>query len=375
MTTFFFNAIHAKGIDAKKTAVSFYKKTINFIQLHEYSTKIARSLTETLGSEYKILNPDGDLVLAVCLPPSEKLIVIIFAILKMGGAYLPLDPDFPEDTLLDIITKTRPVMLITDKGGSIVSKYGTENFSVDCQLITLEDIWLEVEIPRQASVIPQEIPKKKPDKIVSALEIADKQVSLLERPAVIIITTGISKDPRGVRIAHSAIMNRISWTWENLPYSKDGTCCLTVPLSFVESINQVFGPLLKGVTLHILKLQDVSNMSAFIKRIGELKITRINLSARVLDSFLDECQRMGEDDARTALRYLKFVNCKAEIIPLEIAERFFKIFPSDNKRLCSLYGFAEVSGDIICEKLNNLKKLNKRLIQGRVLVGKLIEKF
>jgi non-ribosomal peptide synthetase component F len=232
--------------------------------------------------------------------------------------------------------------------------------------MTVEDVFLDLDIPAENSITA--ITDQQEDKIVVPVEAPEK--NLIERPAVVLQTVGYARDPRGVRIAHTAIMNRISWTWTNLPYRKDGTCCLTTPITFVESINQIFAPLLKGITVHILTHHDVTNMSVFIKKIGALRVTRVSFSEHVLRSFLKECQKMGTNEARATLKQLKLVHCKGNIMPYDLAEMFFKLFDGDGKRLCCLYAHAEISGDVICEKFESMKQVKKRSIQGRILVGK-----
>lgn len=55
----------------------------------------------------------------------------------------------------------------------------------------------------------------------------------------------------GVRLPHSVIMNRLQWQWETFPYS--GTESIGVfktALTFVDSISEIWGPLLTGTFLY-----------------------------------------------------------------------------------------------------------------------------
>lgn len=51
----------------------------------------------------------------------------------------------------------------------------------------------------------------------------------------------------GVRLPHSVIMNRLEWQWETFPYSAtESIGVFKTALTFVDSISEIWGPLLTG---------------------------------------------------------------------------------------------------------------------------------
>ncbi|MGO4778404.1 AMP-binding protein, partial [Lysobacter sp. 2RAB21] len=66
-------------------------RQLSYGELERRSNRLARKLRE-LGVR------DGAVV-ALCLDKSPELIVTLLAVLKAGGAYLPLDPDYPSERL------------------------------------------------------------------------------------------------------------------------------------------------------------------------------------------------------------------------------------------------------------------------------------
>ena len=86
----------------------------------------------------------------------------------------------------------------------------------------------------------------------------------------ILYTSGSTGTPKGVRVPQQATLNRLQWQWQAFPYSnyevkrKPSTfaffltkiqfkvCCFKTALTFVDSISEIFGPLLTGRTLVIV---------------------------------------------------------------------------------------------------------------------------
>jgi surfactin family lipopeptide synthetase A len=73
-----------------------------FKELDDLSSKFAEVIRDTLQS-CRNLNPDQDVVIGVCIPPSDKLILSLFAILKLGAAYLPFDVSFPDERVVKMV--------------------------------------------------------------------------------------------------------------------------------------------------------------------------------------------------------------------------------------------------------------------------------
>ncbi|MVO84357.1 amino acid adenylation domain-containing protein [Streptomyces sp. p1417] len=76
-----------------------------------------RELDERTNSLARILRTSGvhqDSVVAVALRRSTAYVVTVLAALKAGGAYLPIDPDYPAERLEFMLRDTAPVVLVTD---------------------------------------------------------------------------------------------------------------------------------------------------------------------------------------------------------------------------------------------------------------------
>ncbi|MBD0711522.1 MULTISPECIES: hybrid non-ribosomal peptide synthetase/type I polyketide synthase [unclassified Streptomyces] len=71
----------------------------------------------TLAGRLRALGADGGVV-AVCLPKSPELIVALLAVLRAGAAYLPLDPDHPEERLSFMAVNASARLVLTDAAGA-----------------------------------------------------------------------------------------------------------------------------------------------------------------------------------------------------------------------------------------------------------------
>ena len=103
-----------------KTAVVAEDKILTYRQLNECANRIANSLIEKgVGT--------GDIV-ALMLPRKSCFITALFAVLKTGAAYLPLDSEFPEERINYIISDSKAKFCITeDNFDVLLENRATEN--------------------------------------------------------------------------------------------------------------------------------------------------------------------------------------------------------------------------------------------------------
>ncbi|MET9611184.1 condensation domain-containing protein, partial [Streptomyces sp. NPDC006512] len=131
-------------------------------------------------------------VVAVALPRSLSLLVALHAVVRAGGAYLPLDLGLPAERLAYMTETAAPVCLVTDlvSLGLVPVPDGAEVVVVDAPEIA-------VELGRLSP---------------GAVSDADRVAPLLPRhPAYVIFTSGSTGRPKGVMVEHEAIVNRITW--------------------------------------------------------------------------------------------------------------------------------------------------------------------
>src|SRR5882762_1367939 len=130
------------------------------------------------------------------------------------------------------------------------------------------------------------------------------------------------------------------------PFAPGEVGCQKTALSFVDSIWELFGPLLQGAPLVIIPDDTVKDPQRFVVALSVNKVTRLVLVPSLLRVILE----LGEDPGRQ-LPDLRYCVCSGETLPVDLATSFREQFPQAN--LINLYGSSEVAADVTCYEVHN----------------------
>jgi len=159
-------------------AVSDCCSTITYGMLDKYSDRLAGILLSS-GLQKE------DFV-CLMLPRRKEFIVSMLSVFKAGGAYLPLDFEYPVERLQYMIDDSMSKFLVTTHE-LFEQKAGEGNLKA-CNIIFVDD--MDFSSSGNAS----EVDYSTPDGI-----------------AYMIYTSGTTGNPKGVMIEHHSLMNMISW--------------------------------------------------------------------------------------------------------------------------------------------------------------------
>ncbi|MFM9542661.1 amino acid adenylation domain-containing protein [Streptomyces turgidiscabies] len=225
---------------------------------------------------------------AVALPRSVELVVALLAVHRAGGAYLPLDADYPEKRLAFMLADARPVTVIRD-----VLPEGTA----------------QGELPTSYDPLS---------------------------PAYVIYTSGSTGTPKGVVVPHEGIVNRLLWMQGEYGLTGDDRVLQKTPSSFDVSVWEFFWPLITGAALVVAKPEGHKDPVYLAELIHEQSITTVHFVPSMLQLFLEEPTAAG-------CLGLRRVMCSGEALPDELAQRFRAVLPAE---LHNLYGPTEASVDV-----------------------------
>lgn len=112
---------------------------LNYNDLNRAANQLANVLIHQINQCETEPNQDGDWIIAVCMPPSDELIITLLAILKTGAAYLPIDVTFPQSRIDHILQEAKPASVIYDNKAVERSLFGnTANSSyAECKALAL----------------------------------------------------------------------------------------------------------------------------------------------------------------------------------------------------------------------------------------------
>jgi non-ribosomal peptide synthetase component F len=134
-------------------------------------------------------------------------------------------------------------------------------------------------------------------------------------------------------------MNRMQWMWERYPFQAGEVCCQKTNVGFVDSVCEIFSPLLAGVASVIVPQEALLDPEVMLRTLGENRVTRMVLVPSLLRALLEHAPNLGE-----RLPHLKLWSCSGEMLPWELAKKFRKAYPGAT--LLNIYGSSEVAADV-----------------------------
>ncbi|AOZ93093.1 non-ribosomal peptide synthetase [Paenibacillus crassostreae] len=258
-------AMFASAVEkySNHVALSSDEGSLTYSQLDRLSNQVAHMLVQKGVTK-------GEFV-AIFMERSMDAIVSMLGVLKAGGAYIPLDPEHPDDRNSYIITDTQSHIVITK-----------ENFTSKLQEL-LSDNHSEVSIfclDKQLDVYP------------------DSSVDVIHDPedmAYVIYTSGSTGKPKGAMIAHAGVVNLALGTKEDLQFNEDDIMLQYSTFSFDASVYDMYSSLCSGARLHILNNEQRFSIESFTAAIEEVKATRLCLLPTVFFNQLSA--HLSKEDA------------------------------------------------------------------------------
>jgi thioesterase domain-containing protein/acyl carrier protein len=143
--------------------------------------------------------------------------------------------------------------------------------------------------------------------------------------------------------------------WERYPFGPDDVCCQKTSTSFVDSVWEIFGPILQGVPLVFLPEHVLRDPRVFVAELAQHRVTRLVLVPSLLRMMLDAVVDLG-----ARLPQLTLWVCSGEALPQQLADEFARRLPG--RLLLNLYGSSEVAGD---STFHELRRPGDRVLIGR----------
>ena len=311
---------------------------VTFEQLDKQSTELARQLL----SRHQRPDNGADWIVAVCLPPSADLIVSLLAIFKLGAAYLPLDPSFPSNRVAHILSDARPALLLSST--PVLDETHFDQIQDDLTVFRYDG-----QVMQQGG---------------DSAVLSSSQQEL----AIVLYTSGSTGTPKGVRLTHRNIYHRLFWQWHTFPYAAGEVAVFKTALTFVDSIAEIWAPLLKGVPIVVVPKIVTQDPERFIATLESHKVSRLVLVPSLLSSILAYVAEQPENQCRP-LHHLRLWVCSGEVLTAKLLVQFFHLFDAV---VCNFYGSTEITGDVTSVIFRNKEDVESSLLENKVPLGKLL---
>ncbi len=290
-------------------AISEEENEMTYLQLNKAANKMAGYLRN------KGIIPGT--VVGILTERGLRTIIGILGILKAGAAYVPIDPDYPEER----------------------KKYIRENSNCTCEInsgdynVALQDITLS-EKNMSIQISPQTL-------------------------AYIIYTSGSTGEPKGVAITHEAVINTILDMHSKFPFSPEDKAIGISSFSFDLSVFDIFGTLLCGAELVQISTQkDIDKLRNIV---DHKKITIWNSVPALMEIYLSKA------DAGYRNEQIRYIFLSGDWIPISLPAKMVIAFP--NAKLISLGGATEASIWSIYHEIKSVNPKWKSIPYGKPLAN------
>ncbi|MGE5339901.1 MAG: amino acid adenylation domain-containing protein [Candidatus Omnitrophota bacterium] len=281
---------------------------ISYRELNEQSNTLASILRE------KGVEPDT--IVAIKIDRTIEMIISILGVMKAGGAYLPIDPSYPQE---------RIDYMLNDSGASVLINTDTFN-----------------DFRRGAPACAPD-----PGKILG-----QTHGSAPTNLVYIIYTSGSTGKPKGVMIQHGTLMNFIYGMTDRYKnqFGPADRCLCVCNFCFDVSVCELFMPLIAGSTIEILKNQTIFDPVELAKIIITHSITFTYIPPALLSNVAEQLR------ASRSLLGLNKLLIGVEPITDEVVERYLKL----NPELIIVNGYGPTEATIISVAYDYLSREPKQ---------------
>ncbi len=225
-------------------ALEHGNERLSYRELNEQANQLAHYL--------RGMGAGPDTPIGVCLPPAIPFVVALLAVLKSGGACLPLDPEYPTDRLQFMLEDTKAPVLITNealRSRLNCDRAGTRMLSVDSER---DAIGKQIQSNPDRSIAPANL-------------------------AYVIYTSGSTGKPRGVLLPHAGLVNHGLVSVRLYGLTPSDRVLQFSSISFDIAIEEIWPTFMAGAAV-VLRAPDFSLAAAdFLRRSREQGVTVFDL--------------------------------------------------------------------------------------------------
>ncbi|MER7771805.1 amino acid adenylation domain-containing protein [Kitasatospora sp. NPDC096140] len=235
------------------TALRSGDDTLTYAELNRRANRLAHHL-RSLG-----VGPES--TVALLLPRSPAQVTSVLAVLKAGGAFLPVDPDYPAQRIRHMLADARPSLVLTL--GSMAGR-----LPEPAAAVVLDDPLTGRTIDAAPDTDPGDRDRTAP--------------LLTAHPAYVIHTSGSTGRPNGVVVTHEGIANLAARQIERFRVAPGDRVLQFASPSFDAAFSELCTALLSGAELVLATKEELTPGRPLVRSIARHRITHVTLPPVVL---------------------------------------------------------------------------------------------
>ncbi len=268
-------------------AVEYAGQELKYGDLNQQANRLAYYL--------RGLGVKPDTLVAVCVDRSLEMIVALLAVMKAGGAFVPLDPAYPEERLQFMLEDSRPAVLLTQ---SHLRSLFTE----------IKDLKV-IDLGGAGAWSNQ--PESNPEHAAIGLT--------ANHLVYVIYTSGSTGTPKGVAMPVRAAMNMLAWQMSESAWAGPQRTLQFAALGFDVSFQEIFSTLCAGGTLVLIDEEKRRNATDLARYVMENGIQRLFLPFVGLQMLADGVAQITADvkDSKSFAYALQEINVAGEQLRID----------------------------------------------------------
>ncbi len=244
-----------------------------------------------------------DDIIGVCVGRGVDIVVAMLAVFKAGAAYLPLDPEYPQERLRYMVEDSQTRLVLTTQALAAVVSIAPENQCL-------------IDGPECAG--PSEFKPFPPDFVPHA--------------AYLMYTSGSTGQPKGVLVTQRGLLNLFAGLRKAIPHESGGRWLAVTSFSFDISVAELWWPFTLGFTvvIHASGAAAASAAQALVdERISHLFCTPSMVAVLMADSV-----------GRQGLSRLAVLMAGGEVFPLQLTRELCGLVQG---KVFNVYGPTEIT--------------------------------
>ncbi|MBA2675394.1 non-ribosomal peptide synthetase, partial [Ramlibacter sp.] len=239
------------------TALVHGAQRLSYAELDAQANRLAHFLRD--------LGVGPDVRVAICAERRPHLVVGLLAVLKAGGAFVPLDPAYPRERLDHMLADSDPAVVLVDAlGEKALSGNGHgPRLLLDADETPWADAPADALAPDSLGPVPTNL-------------------------AYVIYTSGSTGVPKGVMVEHRSVCNLSTAQTRAYAVSADSRVLQFASISFDACVWETVMALCHGAALHLPDAETALVGSALLETVRAHRITHATLPPAVLTALGDD---------------------------------------------------------------------------------------